>query len=104
MCCSVQHFYAGQHLTVLCCTWAISQAAATPQQQLGYSSHRRALAQAPVAPVKEKPKFESAFAALFGLPEGKLIRDIYMYTFGAMSDPNIRSKFQPVIALGTVSA
>jgi hypothetical protein len=41
---------------------------------------------------------------MFGLPEAKLIRDTYMTTFGTMSDPNLRARFQGLIALGTVSA
>jgi hypothetical protein len=89
---------------VLFCTWATSQTAAAALQQPGYSSNRRALTQAPAAAAKEKTQFDSAFAALFGLPEGKLIRDIYMTTFGTMTDPNIRSKFQGLLALANVSS
>jgi hypothetical protein len=89
---------------VLCCTCGTSPTAAAPQQQPGYSSIRRALTQAPAPAAKEKPQFDSVFAAMLGLPEGKVIRDTYLNTFGTMSDPTTRAKFQSLLNLATVSA
>jgi hypothetical protein len=93
----------GAFTAVLCLAWGASQTAAAPQQQPGYSSNRRSLAQAPPA-AKAKPQFESVFEAMLDLPEGKVVRDTYLNTFGTMSDPTTRAKFQSLLTLATVSA
>jgi hypothetical protein len=41
---------------------------------------------------------------MLGLPEGKVIRDTYLTTFGTMSDPSTRAKFQGLLTLATVRA
>lgn len=40
---------------------------------------------------------------MLGLPEGKVIRDTYLNTFGTMSDPSMRLKFQGLLTLASVS-
>jgi hypothetical protein len=91
---------------VLCCIWCRSEAAAQLQPGESRKSSRRqtrVLTQAPAAAPKANPQFESAFSAMLGLPEGKVIRDTYLNTFGTMSDPNMRAKFQGILTLATVS-
>jgi hypothetical protein len=39
---------------------------------------------------------------MLGLPEGKVIRDTYLNTFGTMSNPDLRAKFQGMLTLATV--
>eukprot|EP00883_Tetradesmus_obliquus_P009276 jgi/Sobl393_1/20071/SZX62598.1 len=81
---------------------------AAAQLQPGHSSSknspRRALLQAPAAAAggaAAKAQFENAFAAMLGLPEGKVIRDTYLNTFGTMSDPSMRLKFQGLLTLAS---
>ncbi|WIA44519.1 hypothetical protein OEZ86_007258 [Tetradesmus obliquus] len=93
-------------ITGLACILYSSTAAA--QLQPGHSSSRnsprRALLQAPAAAAggaAAKAQFENVFAAMLGLPEGKVIRDTYLNTFGTMSDPSMRLKFQGLLTLAS---
>ncbi|WIA24022.1 hypothetical protein OEZ85_013642 [Tetradesmus obliquus] len=93
-------------ITALACILYSSTAAAQlqPGPSSSKNSPRRALLQAPAAAAggaAAKPQFENGFAAMLGLPEGKVIRDTYLNTFGTMSDPSMRLKFQGLLTLAS---
>jgi hypothetical protein len=81
-----------------------SQTAAAQLQPAAGRSSRRALAQAPPAAAQDKPQYEHVFAAVLAMPEGKVVKDFYMDTYGMLINPDLRAKFQGLLTLGTVRA